>query len=338
MSPAYVGQGIIMGLPTTSSMLLGAILGWGILAPLAKVKGWAPGEISDWKSGGRGWILWISLGIMLADCFVGLCVVSVTTLISLHRHQYERIGNEDKEEDAPKDQRVSGRVTIAALVASCLLCIVAVKVAFNGIPIYTIITAIGIALVLSVLAVRALGETDLNPVSGIGKVSQMVFALVIPRSNPNAIVINLIAGGIAEAGAQQAGDLMQDLKTGHLLGASPKVQFYGQVIGSLWSAIISAGIYKLYTHVYTIPGPLFQIPTAQMWIDCARLVNNEGLPPHVAVPTLIFAIIFGFMTLLKTLKIRYSHYLPSGLAAAVGKFSRAQSNTRDVQYPVLYPC
>lgn len=54
MSPAYIGQGIIMGLPTTLSMLLGAILGWGILAPLAMANGWAPGEISDWKAGGRG--------------------------------------------------------------------------------------------------------------------------------------------------------------------------------------------------------------------------------------------------------------------------------------------
>ena len=266
MSPAYIGQGIIMGLPTTLSMLLGAILGWGILAPLSKSKGWAPGEIGDWKSGGRGWILWISLGIMLADCVVGLCVVTITTMVNLHRHRYERVLNGDKEEDAPEDQRVSNTVTIAGLVASCVLCIIAVKFVFDGVPIYAIIVAIAIALVLSVLGVRALGETDLNPVSGIGKVSQLVFAIVVPRSNPNAIIINLIAGGIAEAGAQQAGDLMQDLKTGHLLGASPKVQFYGQVIGSLWSAVISAGIYKLYTKVYVIPGPLFQIPTAQVSI------------------------------------------------------------------------
>ena len=318
MSPAYIGQGIIMGLPTTLSMLLGAILGWGILAPVAKAKGWAPGEIGNWKSGARGWILWISLGIMLADCVVGLCVVTVKTIIDLHRHRYERLENQDKDEDAPKDQRVSDKITATGLVASCLLCLFAVKLVFDGVPIYAIIVAIGIALILSVLGVRALGETDLNPVSGIGKVSQLVFALVIPRSNPNAIVINLIAGGIAEAGAQQAGDLMQDLKTGHLLGASPKVQFYGQVIGSLWSAIISAGIYKLYMRVYTIPGPLFQIPTAQVWVDCARLVNNEGLPPHVTMPTVIFAILFGVMTLLKTMNIRYSQYLPSGLAAAVG--------------------
>jgi OPT family oligopeptide transporter len=265
MSPAYIGQGIIMGLPTTLSMLLGAILGWGILAPLAMAKGWAPGEIWDWKTGGRGWILWISLGIMLADCLVGLTVVTVTTLISINRRRYETIGGEDKEEeDAPEEQRVSTKVTFAGLIGSSLLCVIAVKIVFDGIPLYAIVVAIVIALVLSVLGVRALGETDLNPVSGIGKVSQLIFALIIPRTHPNAIVINLIAGGIAEAGAQQAGDLMQDLKTGHLLGASPKVQFYGQLIGSLWSAIISAAIYKLYTRVYEIPGPLFQIPTAQV--------------------------------------------------------------------------
>jgi OPT family oligopeptide transporter len=46
-SPAYVGQGIIMGPATTLHMLLGAIIGWGILSPLAKHKGWAPGPVSD---------------------------------------------------------------------------------------------------------------------------------------------------------------------------------------------------------------------------------------------------------------------------------------------------
>ena len=61
-------------------------------------------------------------------------------------------------------------------------------------------------------SVRALGETDLNPVSAIGKISQLEFAVV----QPNNIIASLVAGGIAEAGASQAGDLMQDLKTGDL--------------------------------------------------------------------------------------------------------------------------
>lgn len=108
---------------------------------------------------------------------------------------------------------------------------------------------------------RALGETDLNPVSGIGKISQLLFAVL----QPNNVVANIIAGGVAEAGAQQAGDLMQDLKTGALLKASPKSQFYGQMIGSLASVFISSAAYKLYKSVYEIPGPAFRVPTAAIW-------------------------------------------------------------------------
>jgi hypothetical protein len=47
--------------------------------------------------------------------------------------------------------------------------------------------------------VRALGETDLNPVSGLGKISQLLFAFI----QPGNVVANIIAGGVAEAGAQQ---------------------------------------------------------------------------------------------------------------------------------------
>jgi len=51
----------------------------------------------------------------------------------------------------------------------------------------------------------------------------------------------------AQKGALQAGELMQDLKTGHLLGAAPNAQFWGQVIGATVGAIVSAFIYQLYT-------------------------------------------------------------------------------------------
>src|ERR1700761_3025407 len=71
-SPAYVGQGIIMGPSTTASMLLGAIVGYGILSPLAKSRGWAPGPTEDWATGSKGWIVWISLAIMLSDSLVNL--------------------------------------------------------------------------------------------------------------------------------------------------------------------------------------------------------------------------------------------------------------------------
>lgn len=71
---------------------------------------------------------------------------------------------------------------------------------------------------------------------------------------------------------------MQDLKTGHLLGAAPKAQFYGQMIGSAAGAVVSALVYRLYTSVYEVPGGMFQVPTAYVWIFTARLVTGKGLP------------------------------------------------------------
>lgn len=145
-------------------------------------------------------------------------------------------------------------------------------------------------LVLTVCcSVRALGETDLNPVSGIGKISQLLFAVLQPHN----VVANIIAGGVAEAGAQQAGDLMQDLKTGALLKASPRSQFYGQMIGSLASVFVSSAAYMLYKvppfllaqlegaqgspsvctilqSVYEIPGPAFRVPSAAIWYALSR--------------------------------------------------------------------
>jgi uncharacterized oligopeptide transporter (OPT) family protein len=79
-----------------------------------------------------------------------------------------------------------------------------------------------LALLLTIMGVRALGETGLNPVSGISKLIQLLSTLVTLSSNTNAVVINLLAGAISEAGALQAGDLLEDLKPGYLLGASPK--------------------------------------------------------------------------------------------------------------------
>ena len=67
---------------------------------------------------------------------------------------------------------------------------------------------------------------------------------------------------------------MQDLKTGHLIGASPRAQFYGQLIGSTFSIFVTTAAYNIYTKVYEIPGPSFPAPTAYIWLNLARLLRQ----------------------------------------------------------------
>lgn len=365
-SPAYVGQGVIMGPATTLHMLLGAVLGWGVLSPLAKAKGWAPGPVSDWTTGSKGWIVWISLAIMLADSFVSLGWLImrpaiyysrkyapqlrdsvrrhswrelVTLNINLGRGSYTSVSggspykpsaiddSDEAEDDAPPEHLISTRTTLIGAVLSLALCVATTQYSFRGIlSIPLTLLALLLALLLSIMGVRALGETDLNPVSGISKLTQLLFALVTRRGDPNAVAINLIAGAISESGTLQAGDLMQDLKAGHLLGASPAAQFWGQLVGSAVGAVVSALVYRLYTSVYEIPGGLFQVPTGYVWIFTARLVTGDGLPPRVAEWALGAGAVWVVLTVLRTAgnakEKGWVAYVPGGIAVAVGESPR----------------
>lgn len=238
-SLAYVGQGVIMGTETTLHMTLGAVIGWGLLSPLAKFKGWAPGPVDDWEHGSKGWIVWVSLAIMLVDAVVSLAYTGSRSILhspgfglptrlreKLHNVRRRILGESsprytllqsqdedlpqtpdatshaseascDIDDDAPAHQRIGDRLVIVGLVASIMLCIGTTHFVFGDlVPLYATIIAVFMALILSIMGVRALGETDLNPVSGISKLAQLFFALIIPQSNKSSVLINLVAGAV----------------------------------------------------------------------------------------------------------------------------------------------
>ena len=413
-SLAYVGQGIVMGPSTTLHMLLGAVVGWGILSPLATYKGWVKGPVDDWENGSKGWIVWTSLAIMLADSVVSLGYLTVRSISRYVPHLRKKLGalgrlplpglpgsaaatgretgesrgggfkyttaaarnrksrkqktkagytaidthdhttsagpsrHRDADEasltststgtlasyefdndDAPAHQQISNRIVSIGLLLSIAFCIACIHIVFGDlVPLYATVTAVFMALVLSIMGVRALGETDLNPVSGISKLAQLFFAFIIPQGHKSSVLINLVAGAVSEAGALQAGDLMQDLKTGHLLGAAPKAQFWGQVIGASVGAVVSAFIYRLYTSVYTVPGDLFQVPTAYVWIFTARLVTGEGLPYMAKEWAMGAAALFSVTTVLRIAlsgprneNKKWQAIIPGGIAVAVGMYN-----------------
>ncbi|ORY65650.1 OPT oligopeptide transporter protein-domain-containing protein [Leucosporidium creatinivorum] len=331
---SYIGQGIIMGLPTTASMNLGMLCGWAFLSPLAKHMGWAPGPVSSSADGSRGWILWPALAIMMAESLLSISLVTFSALAGpLGMKERPIIIDDDetrsldeREEEVPvasgrSEEEADKNIVLGGVVLSCVACVVLVAIVFGeeGIKWWATLIALVLASIFSVLGVRALGETDLNPVSAIGKISQLLFAVVQPHN----IVANLIAGGISEAGAQQAGDLMQDLKTGHLHGASPKAQFQGQMIGSLASVFVSSGIYVLYRNLYDLPSTTFPVPTAAIWLNLARLVNNGELPPRSKEAMLIFGISFVVLAGVKMVfkgrqTLGWTRFVPSGIAFAIG--------------------
>jgi len=53
--------------------------GFGVLGPYARAQGWAPGPINDWQTGAAGWVLWISLAVMLGDSITSLALLSLSS-------------------------------------------------------------------------------------------------------------------------------------------------------------------------------------------------------------------------------------------------------------------
>lgn len=369
-----------MGPSTCMHMLFGAMLGWGVLSPLAKSRGWATGPVGDWQTGSKGWIVWISLAIMLADSIVSLgwlvlkplmahapqikagiltsrfgqllvkpdkpqqrshvsyaALSPITEVSTPVSHQSPPIDHQ-ADEDAPPSQLISTRTVVVLLPLTLILNVICMHFVFGDVisPMLSSLATL-LAVLLSIMGVRALGETDLNPVSGISKLTQVIFSVATPAgqfSRRTALVTNLLAGAVSESGALQAGDMMQDLKTGHLLGASPKAQFYGQMIGSLIGAVLSTAVYKMYVNVYEVPGPMFQTPTAYTWVMTARLVTGQGLPPMAWQASIFAGIAFIAITILRIvgaspianngqhgITAPWRAWIPGGIAVAVGMFN-----------------
>lgn len=213
ISPAYIGQGIIMGPTITLHMLFGCPVGRGILSPSAASTGWAPGKVRDWETGSRGWITWISLAVLLADTGVSFIWFIVQPAVKHYHlskwglgvfmhplqgaHEIEpnyaplmdsgsgssdgfhspfgpapRLStNDDGSLQVPVRQRfrLRTRTIVIGLIAAIALSILTTEYAFDGLPSkVSILTATLVSIILSILAMKALGETDVNPVSGIG--------------------------------------------------------------------------------------------------------------------------------------------------------------------------
>lgn len=82
------------------------LVGWGILSPISKHAGWAPGPVGDMSSGTRGWILWISLAIMCADSLVSLLPVIAEYFTKLFLTRHDSDGKEGEDLECETEDRL----------------------------------------------------------------------------------------------------------------------------------------------------------------------------------------------------------------------------------------
>lgn len=117
---------------------------------------------------------------MLGESISSLAIVAVKAAMSYYKTYQRSKESDDTRPDetydadadpVPEEHQVPRLWWLGGLGASTILCVAVTSPMFN-MPVYEPIVAVIVACLTSVLAVRALGETDLSPVSGIGKVCE----------------------------------------------------------------------------------------------------------------------------------------------------------------------
>lgn len=248
-SVLMVGVGALIGLRSSASMLGGAVVGWLMLAPWLLERGWVSvsGVPADamWFTPLTNWMLWPGVALMVASALTGF----VLTLPRVLRR--ERVKSKESQQadstELPRRWFWGGLLLIAVAVVS-------LQMSLFAIDWFSAAAAVGLSFALAIVAGRVAGDTGIAPIGAMGKITQLVFAVLSP-GNPTS---NLMAANVTGGSASQCADLLHDLKTGRLLGAWPRHQAVAQAFGVLSGALFGSAGYLL-----LVPDPARQLITSE---------------------------------------------------------------------------
>jgi putative OPT family oligopeptide transporter len=321
VNPALLGVGYIIGPRIASIMCAGGVLAYLVLIPLIKFFGegmttiLAPGNkpISQMSPGDirSAYILYIGAGAVAAGGIISLFKSLPTIWHGLKGGLSDLRGGQAASAGAPRtDQDLSMKFVIGGIIAMLLIIMVVPQLHLQwNILGALLIVAFGFLFVT--VSSRLTGEigSSSNPISGMTVATLLLTCLiflVVGWVGPAYFVTALSIGGIVCIASSNGGTTSQDLKTGFLVGATPKYQQIAILIGALTSALILGPILLKLNDAGTVYvrettfAPLAEktgeinvgtVPTLQPYLGEAqpstpgnyRLLKNEaGTPTAVA--------------------------------------------------------
>lgn len=357
-TPAFIAAGMLSGINASYSFFGGSILAWGIIGPALVTTGKAFGTAVSAQYPGymnymgmvlsdpvhhpspRYWLVWPGTMLLLCGSFAEILanyktlgayfMQAIQPLTRRIRGRDAKVDEDDLIYDpAPPEEQVpwwmwSGGIVLAIFL-SCL--VLGLQYQMNvGMTILAII----LAFIFSFIAAESSGRTNVIPVTTIGNTSQLVVGgaskghYTIQKSQ----LLNTMGGMLALGASEQSADMLGDLKTTHLLGASPRVQFYAQCCGAVVSIFMSAGMYVLFSTAYPCINDLslqsycsFPAPDVGAWRAIAVAVSSPSLPiPASSGYTSIGLGIFAFvLTVVKYrfVKPQHQHFVPNPNAMGI---------------------
>ncbi|MCA9242715.1 MAG: OPT/YSL family transporter [Phycisphaerales bacterium] len=295
----FWGVGGLIGFRASLSMLVGAMLAYVAIAPpliehgvisvehesaVRHVAGAAQSATPhDLEHATMGWMLWPGVTLIVVSALTSLTFSwrSIASTFSGFRG-----AGDESDSDTAELPRILAIAMLLAVMGLSMWC----QVSMFGLAWWAAIIAVAMAFVLALVSARVSGETGVTPAGPMGRVTQLLFGGLAPTN----VAANLMAGNVTGGAASQCGDLLHDLKSGLLLGASPRLQTLAQIFGAAAGALAGSAVYLI-----LVPDPARQLlttewaaPAVAQWKAVAEIfsVGFEAVPAGAPTAMLIAAI------------------------------------------------
>jgi uncharacterized oligopeptide transporter (OPT) family protein len=311
-----VGSGALVSFRTGWSMLLGAIVAYGVLAPAMVARGVIATvsyrAIVQWTLWGGAAIL-ISSGL-LAFAFQWRSLASSFRGLGRVVRRGAGAGDPLARVECPPWWFPAGLAVLGPA-------IVILMRAIFGIPLWVGAVTLPLAVLMGFMAARITGETDTTPTKAFGPLTQLVYGGLVPGQ----LVPNLMGANVTGGVGLHAADLLTDLKSGYLLGARPRPQLYAQLVGTVVGAAAVVPAFDLLVpDASALGSERFPAPASQVWAGVSRVLSAgvHALHPSARVAVLVGAAV-GIVLVLaeRWLPARARAFVPSpagvGLAMVI---------------------
>lgn len=324
--PALAGVGYICGPKISSYMLAGGTLSWFVLMPMIALFGadatvfpgtkvisaLAPGDL--WGT----YIKYIGAGAVAAGGIISL-IKSFPLIIRTFKQAMSSMKKNHNTTHTLRTQQ-DLPMPILLLIVAVIAIAIWLLPAFPVSPIGAVIVVI-FGFFFATVSSRMVGliGSSNNPVSGMAIATLIIATLLLKATGTTGTtgMVGAIAiGGIICVIAAIAGDCSQDLKTGFILGATPKKQQIGEMIGVLASAISIGYVLILLNEAWGYGSTDIPAPQATMMKMLVEGIMSAKLPWALILIGVCIAIVIEILQI-PVLPFAVGMYLPFSLSAGI---------------------
>lgn len=323
VNPVMIAAGMIVGLRVTVWMLLAALFLVFVAGPMGFDAAWTNGDgetVYAVSKGTKAWKeigLWLGAPIMVSSGLLSFVFQWRTIVRAFSGFMGKSEGGEAHADvEVPMSWFAAGSITSG-------IGIVLLAWLFFEIPPLLGVLAVVLTFFLALVAARATGESDITPTGAMGKLMQLTYGVLIPQS----ATANLMTAGITAGAAGATADLLNDLKSGYLLGANPRRQFMAQAAGIFSGTIATvAGFILLVPDATALNGtdttaPAFPAPAAQAWKAVAEVFRDgiQSMHPMHQQAIVVGLIVGALLVTLETFTPKnVKKWLPSSTGIGLG--------------------